>query len=198
MQVGSCSDMNILQLLFPNLEAVEIDYCSKLEDVVLNLEDEALVSPTIFPRDKLQLYHLSEVQIVYCVNLMKVTCLIYAPNLKYLCIAICHSLEEMIEVEEWEVAENGSKGGLFSRLTYLRLWDLPKLKSICKLSLPFPSLKVMDVKASPNLRKLPFDPNITLSDNLVKILGEEEWWERLKWENQTIKDKLTPYFNQST
>ncbi|KAL6314972.1 hypothetical protein AAG906_029194 [Vitis piasezkii] len=62
------------------------------------------------------------------------------------------------------------------------------------LVLLFPSLKVMNVVGCPHLRKLPFDSNIRNSKNLKEIGGEEEWWEKLEWADQTILHNLTPYF----
>ena len=52
----------------------------------------------------------------------------------------------------------------------------------------------MDMRRCPNLRKLPFDSNFKVSENLEEIIGEQEWWNQLKWEDQTITHQLTPYF----
>ncbi|KAL6314951.1 hypothetical protein AAG906_029171 [Vitis piasezkii] len=171
-----CEDMNLLHLLLPYLEKFNAKACSNLEDVTINLEKEVVHST--FPRHQ-YLYHLSEVKIVSCKNLMKLTFLIYAPNLKFLWIDNCGSLEEYF--------------GLFSRLVLLYLLGLPKLRSICRWGLLFPSLKVMRVVQCPNLRKLSFDSN-GISKNVEEICGKQEWWDDLEWEDQTIKHNLTPYF----
>ncbi|XP_034679358.1 probable disease resistance protein At5g63020 [Vitis riparia] len=186
-----CEDMNLLHLLLPYLEMFNATACSNLEDVTVNLEKEVVHST--FPRHR-YLYHLSEVTIVNCEKLKKLTCLIYAPNLKLLNILDCASLEEVIQVGECGVSEIESDLGLFSRLALVYLRSLPKLRSICKWSLLFPSLRVMNVVRCPNLRKLPFDSNIKISKNLEEIKGEQEWWAELEWEDQTIKHNLTPYF----
>ena len=102
LKVGQCSDMKFLHLLFPYLEELYVSYCFKLKDVILlHLEKEAF--HFTFPRDKYfnQLY---KVTISYCLNLIRLTCLIYAPNLKFLCISRCGSLEEVIQVEEFGVS----------------------------------------------------------------------------------------------
>ena len=190
LDVHNCWDMNLLQLLFPYLEEFEVRNCSNLEDVTFNLEKEV---HSTFPRHQ-YLYHLAHVRIVSCENLMKLTCLIYAPNLKSLFIENCDSLEEVIEVDESGVSEIESDLGLFSRLTHLHLRILQKLRSICGWSLLFPSLKVIHVVRCPNLRKLPFDSNVGISKNLEEIEGEGEWWDGLDWEDQTIMHNLGPYF----
>ena len=186
-----CEDMNLLHLLLPYLEKFNAKACSNLEDVTINLEKEVVHST--FPRHQ-YLYHLSEVKIVSCKNLMKLTCLIYAPNLKFLWIDNCGSLEEVIEVDQCDVSKIESDFGLFSRLVLLYLLGLPKLRSICRWSLLFPSLKVMCVVQCQNLRKLSFDSNIGISKNVEEIGGKQEWWDDLEWEDQTIKHNLTPYF----
>ncbi|KAL6311026.1 hypothetical protein AAG906_006994 [Vitis piasezkii] len=187
-----CEDMNSFHLLLPYLEKFNAKACSNLEDVTINLEKEVVHST--FPRHQ-YLYHLSEVKIVSCKNLMKLTFLIYAPNLKFLWIDNCGSLEEVIEVDQCGVSKIESQYfGLFSRLVLLYLLGLPKLRSICRWSLLFPSLKVMRVVQCPNLRKLSFDSNIGISKNVEEIGGKQEWWDDLEWEDQTMKHNLTPYF----
>lgn len=52
----------------------------------------------------------------------------------------------------------------------------------------------MDVRGCPNLRKLPFDSNIKIHENLKEIEGEQAWWDEWEWEDQTIPHQLTPYF----
>lgn len=183
--------MNLLHLSFPYLEEIDVNDCSKLEDVTINLEKKVVHST--FLRHQ-YLNHLSDVTILNCENLMKLTCLLYAPKLKFLYIGYCASLQEVIQVDECGVLEIESDLGLFSRLSHLYLEHLEKLRSICKWSILFPSLKVMNVVGCPHLRKLPFDSNIRNSKNLKEIGGEEEWWEKLEWADQTILHNLTPYF----
>ncbi|KAJ9672980.1 hypothetical protein PVL29_026306 [Vitis rotundifolia] len=190
LTLNQCEGMNLLHLLLPYLEEFAARDCSNLEDVTINLEKEVVHST--FPRHQ-YLYYLSEVRIGNCKNLMKLTFLIYAPNLKILLIDACGSLEEVIEVDQCGVSKIESDG-LFSRLVHLHLWGLPKLRSICRWSLLFPSLKVMSVFECPNLRKLSFDSNIGISKNVEEIRGRQEWWDDLEWEDQTIKHNLTPYF----
>ena len=55
----------------------------------------------------------------------------------------------------------------------------------------------MHMSGCPNLRKLPFDSNFKVSEKLVGIIGEQEWWNQLEWEDQTITHQLTPYFMPS-
>ena len=121
LKVEQCSDMNFLHLLFPYLEEVELSCCFKLKDVILHPEKEAI--HFTFPRDK-YFNHLYRVTIHYCPNLIRLTCLIYAPNLKLLYISRCNSLEEVIQVKESRVSEIASNLSLFSRLRILSLLSL--------------------------------------------------------------------------
>ena len=79
----------------------------------------------------------------------------------------------MIQVEESRVLEIASNLGLFSRLHILSLPSLPMLRSICGWSLLFPSLKSMDMRRCPKLRKMPLDSNFKVSENLEEIIGEQ-------------------------
>ena len=123
------------------------------------------------------------------------TWLIYAQSLQFLSLRFCESMEKVIDDERSEVLEiEVDHLGVFSRLKSLTLLWLPKLRSIHGRALSFPSLRYIRVFACPNLRKLPFDSNTGVRKKLEKIKGEQEWWDELKWEDQTIKHNLTPYF----
>ena len=75
----------------------------------------------------------------------------------------------------------------------LKLNRLPRLKSIYQHPLLFPSLEIIKVYDCKSLRSLPFDSN-TSNNNLKKIKGGTNWWNRLRWKDETIKDCFTPYF----
>lgn len=79
---GDCSNMNLLHLLFPYLEELELGHCSKSKDVIVNMEKEVQIINLSFSRDR-YLYHLSSVKKYGCLKLIKLTCLIYAPYLKF-------------------------------------------------------------------------------------------------------------------
>ncbi|RVW72781.1 putative disease resistance protein [Vitis vinifera] len=60
------------------------------------------------------------------------------------------------------------------------------------IALPFPSLKTLCVMECPNLRKLPLDSN-SARNSLKTIEGTPEWWQGLRWEDETIELTFTPY-----
>ncbi|RVW77646.1 Disease resistance protein RFL1 [Vitis vinifera] len=104
----------------------------------------------------------------------------------------CKSIELVLHHDHgaYEIVE---KLDVFSRLKCLKLNRLPRLKSIYQHPLLFPSLEIIKVYACKSLRSLPFDSN-TSNNNLKKIKGGTNWWNRLKWKDETIKDCFTPYF----
>ncbi|KAJ9673022.1 hypothetical protein PVL29_026344 [Vitis rotundifolia] len=105
-------------------------------------------------------------------------------------------MEKVIDDERSEVLEiEVDHLGVFSRLIYLKLAHLPKLRRMHGRALLFPSLRSIVVVSYPSLRKLPFDSNTGMSKKLEKIKGEQEWWDGLEWEDQTIMHNLTPIFS---
>ncbi|KAL6334211.1 hypothetical protein AAG906_007458 [Vitis piasezkii] len=104
----------------------------------------------------------------------------------------CKSIELVLHHDHgaYEIVE---KLDVFSRLKCLKLNRLPRLKSIYQHPLLFPSLEIIKVYDCKSLRSLPFDSN-TSNNNLKKIKGGTNWWNRLKWKDETIKDCFTPYF----
>ncbi|KAL6313624.1 hypothetical protein AAG906_006995 [Vitis piasezkii] len=167
--------------------------CVELQDVKINFEKEVVVYSK-FPRHQC-LNNLCDVKIDGCGKLLNLTWLICAPSLQFLSVKFCESMEKVIDDERSEVLEiEVDHLGVFSRLKSLTLLWLPKLRSIHGRALSFPSLRYIRVFACPSLRKLPFDSNIGVSKKLEKIKGEQEWWDELKWEDQTIMHNLTPYF----
>ena len=108
-------------------------------------------------------------------------------------------MEKVIDDETSEVLEIAVDHlGVFSRLISLTLTWLPKLRSIYGRALPFPSLRHIHVSGCPSLRKLPFHSNTGVSKKFEKIKGDQEWWDELEWEDQTIMHKLTPYFQSDS
>ncbi|RVW89609.1 putative disease resistance protein [Vitis vinifera] len=147
-----------------------------------------------FPRHQC-LNNLCDVNISGCGELLNLTWLIFAPSLQFLSVSACESMEKVIDDERSEILEIAVDHlGVFSRLRSLVLFCLPELRSIHGRALTFPSLRDICVFQCPSLRKLPFDSNTGVSKKLEKIKGEQEWWDELEWEDQTIMHNLTPYF----
>ncbi|KAF5187666.1 Disease resistance protein summ2 [Thalictrum thalictroides] len=132
---------------------------------------------------KLHLVHFEE-----CDAMVHITWLLLIPNLQSLWIVNCGGLKEILSSsEEFGVAYNENS---FSNLKTMTLLGLPNLQSICSMNaLPFPSLETILVRRCPKLRRLPLDSN-SAKNTLKKIKGEEEWWEGLEWENESIKARF--------
>ena len=188
-----CKRMNLVQLSL-YIETLRITNCVELQDVKINFEKEAVVYSK-FPRRQC-LNNLCDVEIFGCHKLLNLTWLICAPNLQLLSVEFCESMEKVIDDERSEVLEivEVDHLGVFSRLVSLTLVYLPMLRSIHGRALPFPSLRHILMLGCPSLRKLPFDSNTGVSKKLEKIMGDQEWWDGLDWEDQTIMHNLTPYF----
>ncbi|KAF5193017.1 Disease resistance protein [Thalictrum thalictroides] len=137
--------------------------------------------------------NLHFLQLFMCHAMVDLTWLVLIPNLQKLCIQYCGLQEILSSCEEFE---GGYDENTFSNLKILRLYYLPNLQSICSMSaLRFPSLEVIDVRSCPKLRRLPLDSN-SANNTLGKIRGTKEWWNRLEWDNETIKLHLVKFFKE--
>ncbi|KAI3965237.1 hypothetical protein MKX01_008948 [Papaver californicum] len=85
----------------------------------------------------------------------------------------------------------------FSRLKILELRHLSNLKRVCEPNVKFSLLENIKVECCPELKKLPFNSNIGIPRTLTMIEGEEEWWERLDWDDEATKSNLDPYFRDN-
>ncbi|KDO37176.1 hypothetical protein CISIN_1g0076562mg, partial [Citrus sinensis] len=127
------------------------------------------------------------VRIEQCHKLKDVTFLIFAPNLKSLDLSYCSSMEEVISVGKFaETPEMMGHISPFENLQSLHLSQLPALKSIYWKPLPFTHLKEISVGYCRNLKKLPLDSNSAKERKFV-IRGEEDWWNRLQWEDEATQ-----------
>jgi disease resistance protein RPS2 len=119
-------------------------------------------------------------------------------HLEILYVDGCNSIEEVVkEGKDNEQAGSDSNNDMiFANLKYIRLHSMPKLVSIHKRALDFPSLKRIKVTDCPNLRKLPLNSSFASKNNLIVILGETEWWNNLEWDDTVIPTLLRPKFRQ--
>jgi hypothetical protein len=81
----------------------------------------------------------------------------------------------------------------FPKLSTLWFHDLPNLKSISKPAFPllFPSLKQLEVIDCPNLENICLGRD-SAEDTMEIIYEEQEWWDRLKWEDEETKATFLP------
>ncbi|KAH7565100.1 hypothetical protein JRO89_XS09G0132100 [Xanthoceras sorbifolium] len=121
------------------------------------------------------------------------TRVMYTPQLRFLCVMECESLEEIIACEfgSSEIEEDVE---IFSNLKAVYFRDVPKLKSICRRAMPFSSLRDIIVLDCPSLTKLPFTAETAKS--IKGIGGDRHWWDNLEWEDEAMKHSFTSKFQQ--
>ncbi|KAL5721792.1 mitogen-activated protein kinase kinase [Ranunculus cassubicifolius] len=138
--------------------------------------------------------NLSDVRIWKCDLLKDLAWLALVPFLEYLDLENCSQVEDIILHSEFSktMVDNQT---IFSRLMFLTLKNLPKLKSICQLVLPFPCLEHITVIQCPLLKKLPFASSSTKKP-LLQIEGQTEWWNALQWEDQIVNSSFQPFFSE--
>ncbi|XP_034680824.1 probable disease resistance protein At1g61300 [Vitis riparia] len=139
---------------------------------------------------KLKCFHgLHGVDINRCQMLKNLTWLIFAPNLQYLRIGQCNEMEEVIG----NGANDGGNLSPFTKLMQLKLNGLPQLKNVYWNPLPFLYLDRIEVVGCPKLKKLPLNSN-SASQGRVVIVGKQEWWNELEWEDEATLNTFLPNF----
>lgn len=164
-----------------DLREVFIGGCG-MRDIIIE-RNTSLTSPC-FP-------NLSKVLITGCNGLKDLTWLLFAPNLTHLNVWNSRQIEEIISQEKASTADIVP----FRKLEYLHLWDLPELKSIYWNPLPFPCLNQINVQNKcRKLTKLPLDSQscIVAGEELVIQYGDEEWKERVEWEDKATRLRFLP------
>ncbi|THF99170.1 hypothetical protein TEA_010621 [Camellia sinensis var. sinensis] len=154
-------------------------------------------------------FNLKTLAFWYCpkiVNIFSALLLHNFPNLEALDVFHCENVEEIIvEVETSDRGGHREDDGntiTLPNLKYLRLINLPKLKSINKGIMVCESLKIIAIGGCPMLRRLPISLHMNEDGEqasappaLESITGEEEWWEFLEWDNPLTKTILQPLFD---
>ncbi|XP_042465436.1 probable disease resistance protein At1g61300 [Zingiber officinale] len=137
--------------------------------------------------NRVRLYNLREVLIFDCPMLKDVSWVLQLPCLKSLDIRLCRTMKQVIS----EVGNSNSISS--SSIQHLKLWHMSDLNLFANRPFHFPYLEYVQVYGCPKLKKLPFGVEI-LKNRLKVIKGEEYWWNNLDWDDESIKDSLTPYF----
>ena len=192
--------LNLLEVSITSFSALEKLFTSqKLLNCtqrlfVQHLKNQHLFYMPSFSKNCKPWYFLSldSVRIEKCQFLKDSTCLFYAPNLNFLSITKCPSLEEIICIDKVSDAEAHPEP--FKKLDYLSLSDLPSLTSIYQKPLSFPLLTNLVVLNCALLRKLPISHNITNTSKLMFIHGDESWWNELTWDDEVTRDFFLPLF----
>ncbi|XP_051133279.1 probable disease resistance protein At4g27220 [Andrographis paniculata] len=135
-------------------------------------------------------------------------------NLELLDVQRCEQVEEIFEVEnrntynrgdeeQGNQAPSSSQRFHLPKLKFMNLIQLPKLKSICDLTLICRSLKIIHIEGCMQVKKLPLlfgdynydspllpDYHQRLSIYIPK--SEKEWWESLELEHPSLHPLLKP------
>ncbi|KAL3509465.1 hypothetical protein ACH5RR_028866 [Cinchona calisaya] len=154
---------------FPNLECLQIDGLSKLNNLCKGIPEEGTLA------------NLLVLRVHACNGLRTFLSIVLVKNLKNLeeiVIEDCKRVEEIIGDgtgnEEWTV--------ILPRLCKLRLSSLPKLISIYSEVMICDSLSTIEVLECPELKTLPFfmEIRVALIHSLKQIKGSRKWCEELK------------------
>eukprot|EP00262_Sarcandra_glabra_P012616 TRINITY_DN3284_c1_g1_i1.p1 TRINITY_DN3284_c1_g1~~TRINITY_DN3284_c1_g1_i1.p1 ORF type:complete len:310 (+),score=31.84 TRINITY_DN3284_c1_g1_i1:452-1381(+) len=129
------------------------------------------------------------VDIFNCTELKNVTWVIHLQSLQHVTLQSCYEIEVISD----EVEAISQDLIAFPRLKSIYLFNLPKLKSICRNTVAFPSLQSLIVRFCKELKKLPLGLHST-NNTLEEVSGQKEWWDGLEWEDERIKSALLPYF----
>ncbi|GLT34236.1 hypothetical protein SLA2020_087620 [Shorea laevis] len=180
----------------PTLEYLKLQYLGNLKSV---FDEEALglsAPPTFFP--------LKTIDVGKCPKLKKVFSsgwlLGYFQSLETIEVDDCRQMEELISSSTYEEKEALEKITL-PNLQWLKLSQLPELKSICSSSnvLIFDSIKSLAINKCEKLKRIPL--HLSSLDNgqppsLKQIqVDTKEDWESLEWDQSNAKDVLLPFVN---
>ncbi|KAF8117183.1 hypothetical protein N665_0012s0187 [Sinapis alba] len=138
--------------------------------------------------------NLSKVSIQHCNGVKDLTWLLFAPNLTRLKVWFSKELENIISDEKVTSVTEAQTGTIvpFQKLEYMQLLDLPMLNNIFKSPLPFPNLRYISVRNSPQLKKLPLDSkSVVMVEKLAIYYCEKEWIEGIVWEDQATQSRFS-------
>ncbi|XP_031119414.1 disease resistance protein At4g27190-like isoform X2 [Ipomoea triloba] len=91
-----------------------------------------------------------------------------------------------------EVFKNTSTNNFVPMLKSLYLDGLPSLEEICIADESWNSLEHLTVQECSMLLKLPL--SVQSAENIQSISGEQNWWNKLQWDNENLKMHLHPLF----
>ncbi|XP_031263821.1 disease resistance protein SUMM2-like [Pistacia vera] len=158
---------------FDNLHDLYIKKCEKEELHSPNISSSVLSSG--------RFDNLHDLYIKKCL-VKDLACLRYAAMLRFVFAVDCPLLEEIIP---YEFGSSSEDSNMFKNLKQLNFCNLPRLKSICRV-MHFPSLERIWVINCQSLTKLPLDV-VNENNSRVTVLGRQEWWDKLEWENLSSK-----------
>ncbi|KAL3737213.1 hypothetical protein ACJRO7_026043 [Eucalyptus globulus] len=155
---------------FSHLEVLKFFGCHMLVKMEINQGIGQAPNCYCFPS-------LVEVSVFNC-GFLDLSWLVHAPKLQSLMVVQCNLMEKIIG--DGIAREELAASRLFSRLKFLLINNLPKLRSICDHALLFPQGVEFRILNCPGLKKLPLDSNGMRGS--FSIWGAKGWWEEFEWD----------------
>ncbi|KAL6285847.1 hypothetical protein ACE6H2_010237 [Prunus campanulata] len=134
---------------------------------------------------------LQFVEVMDCENVENLEWLVFAKNLIRLDVYGCSRMTTILGLNRTETVDYTLTS--FAKLTVLRLSRLPSLRNISEYPLRVRFLKKILISGCLKLTRLPLNSSSAQTSNLI-IEGEEEWWNRLVWEDQAARNAFLPCF----
>ncbi|XP_051117110.1 probable disease resistance protein At4g27220 isoform X8 [Andrographis paniculata] len=185
-----------LKQVFKNPTSIEnltIEECDEIES--LSRIEQSMSSHVLFSS-------LKKLDIDSCNNMKKLGLpAVHLKNLEFLSIAGCEMIEEIFEMK----LQFGEASMVFQlpKLEYLRLHNLPKLKSICHTTTICSSIYYITLENCPALHKFclafgqPSDDDDIAPPTALKEIellnSEKEWWEKLELGHPSHHSLLQPF-----
>ncbi|KAM0892157.1 hypothetical protein ACQ4PT_025932 [Festuca glaucescens] len=127
-----------------------------------------------------------------CHSIKTLTWIKELPCLKEIYLIDCDSMLELAADDE--EANTSTAAPSFPRLKLLGLSQLGNLQNICGGTLYFPCFQRLLVYKCPMLVKLP--SGLLTEERVPLILGRQDWWEKLCWEDSSVESTLFPFFRE--
>ncbi|CAI9100628.1 OLC1v1037761C1 [Oldenlandia corymbosa var. corymbosa] len=184
LSINNCPDFKYLAII----DGAEDNWLPNLEILAMH-GLPSLVSVWRNPMSKGCLRNLRCINIWYCDILKNVSWILQLPKLEMIYLFYCPEMEEVIRGDH---AESEDYQNAFPQLRVMSIRKLPKLKSISKEKISFPSLKKIAVIDCPMLKRLPLKAQNVAE--LPTIYCYKEWWDSLEWDDAAIKTTVLPHF----
>uniref|UniRef100_A0A0D9VQZ9 AAA+ ATPase domain-containing protein n=1 Tax=Leersia perrieri TaxID=77586 RepID=A0A0D9VQZ9_9ORYZ len=185
VDAGSDSDSDEMRRAYrlPKLEKLRLLRVNHLETIKFRQTTAAHFCPALRRIDILNCYHLKNASWV-----------LHLPLLEYLEIHYCPDMDTIVDGDGDTTAEDDRRPPppTFPCLKTLVLHGMKSLECLCRgvPAVGFPALEILEVGQCYALRQLDGVRPLKLRE----IQGSDEWWQQLEWEEDGIKDALSPYF----
>ncbi|KAF8023611.1 hypothetical protein BT93_F0960 [Corymbia citriodora subsp. variegata] len=189
---------------FPNLRRIEVYGCYKMEEII--------GGPP--PHESVEKISLECLSASYCNNMRKLfpqELLLHLQNLQKILVFHCEGMVEMISG-----AGQGQEGSIMTpvnntppslqppsfslpNLRELDLYDLPQLKSICRVPISCGSMEGLKVYGCPELKAIPLQlrlRDIDIEELPYIRVEDEQKWKTLMWDDPNAQAILQPYLRK--